>query len=81
MKNEFLLHLKSDNIEQTDELFLKLINSNEFDAVLVGKKMFKNENKVAYRIRISTSSLIGFKKRFDETIRCESLQLFEFKEW
>jgi hypothetical protein len=81
VKNEFLLHLKSNDIEKLDQLFLELINEPEFDAELVSRKIFKQENKTAYRIKISAASLIKFKKKFDEVIDYDCLQLFEYKEW
>ena len=79
--NEFLLHLKSAEIETLDELFLKLLAHKEFGATLIARKMFKEENKVAYRMKISAPALILFKKRFDALIKYDSLELFEFKEW
>ena len=81
VKNEFLLHLKSKDIERLDKLFLDIINSKEFDADLLARKIFKRENKTAYRIKISAASLIRFKKKFDEVIDYDYLQLFEYKEW
>jgi hypothetical protein len=81
MKNEFLIHLKSGDIEKMDSLFLTLIDSKEFDAELVSRKIFKEEKKVAYRIKISAACLILFKKRFDEVISYDCLELFEYKEW
>jgi hypothetical protein len=79
--NEFLLHLKSENIEKLDELFLGLLADKTFGAVLIGRRMFKEANKVAYRLKISAPALILFKKKFDATIEYESLELFEYKEW
>lgn len=79
--NEFLLHLKSADIEKTDRLFLELLADETFGASLIGRKIFKEENKVAYRMRISAPALILFKKRFDTLITYDSLELFEYKEW
>jgi hypothetical protein len=81
VKNEFLLHLKSHNIQKLDQAFIGLINGKEFDAAIISKKIFKEENKIAYLVRISAASLIHFKKKLDAIITYESLQLFEFKEW
>lgn len=79
--NEFLLHLKSGDIEKKDQLFLELLADETFAASLIGWKIFKEENEAAYRIRISAPSLILFKKRFDALITYDSLELFEYKEW
>jgi|KBSSwiStaDraftv2_1062776.scaffolds.fasta_scaffold1316022_2 hypothetical protein len=79
--NEFLLHLKSFDIEKLDRLFLELLADKTFGASLLGRKIFKEENKVAYRMKICAPALILFKKRFDEMIEYDSLELFEFKEW
>ena len=79
--NEFILHLKSSNIEKPDQLFLDLLADKAFGALLIGRKIFKEENKVAYRMKISAPALILFKKRFDNMIEYDALELFEFKEW
>lgn len=79
--NEFLIHLTSGDIEEQDRLFLELLADDRFAATLLGRKIFTTENKAAYRIKISASSLILFKKRFDEIIQYDSLELFEYKEW
>ena len=79
--NEFLLHLKSADIEKLDGLFLELLADKTFCASLLSRKIFKEENKVAYRMKISAPALILFKKRFDSLIEYDSLELFEFKEW
>lgn len=81
VRNEFLLHLKSNNIIEADQLFVKLIGRKEFRATLISRKPFHSENKVAYRIKIAAAALILFKKKFDEMGGSKSLQLFEFKEW
>ena len=55
-----------------------------FTVVLTRKaasKIFKEENKVAYRMKICAPAVILFKKRFDEMIEYDSLELFEYKEW
>lgn len=79
--NEFLLHLKSSDIEKLDQLFLELLADKIFGALLIGRKIFVEENEVAYRMKIAAPALILFKKRLDEMIRYDSLELFEFKEW
>jgi hypothetical protein len=79
--NEFLLHLKSSDIEKMDRLFLELLADKAFGAMLIGRKIFKEENKVAYRMKIAAPALILFKKRFDALIEYDSLELFEYKEW
>lgn len=79
--NEFLLHLKSADIETMDQLFMELLADKTFGASLLGRKIFKEEGKVAYRMRICAPALILFKKRFDELIEYDSLELFEYKEW
>jgi hypothetical protein len=81
VKNEFLLHLQSGNIEKADISFLDLIKSEEMNIDLLSRKIFKEENKAAYRIKISAYSLILFKKKIDEMINYESLQLFKYVEW
>jgi len=81
VKNEFLLHLQSPDIEKEDLAFLNLIESKEMNVDLLGRKIFKEENKAAYRIKISAYSLILFKKKIDEVINYESLQLFKYEEW
>jgi len=79
--NEFLLHLKAVDIEKLDRLFRELLANKTFGASLLGRKIFKDENKVAYRMRICAPALILFKKRSDEMIEYDSLELFEYKEW
>ena len=81
MKNEFLLHLQSDNIEKADSSFLDLIKSKEMNVDLLSRKIFTEENKAVYRIKISAYSLVLFKKKIDELINYESLQLFKYEEW
>jgi len=46
MKNEFLLHLKSSDIEKLDALFLNLISDKTFDAEIVSRKVFEKEKKI-----------------------------------
>ncbi|MBG9377991.1 hypothetical protein I5907_17260 [Panacibacter sp. DH6] len=79
--NEFLLHLKSANIETQHNIILELLNSEQFGASLINYKLFEAESKAAYRIRMLPSVLILFKRRFDQLIRYELLELFEYKEW
>ena len=79
--HEFLLNLKSDNIEKLDELFTGLIACKEFNADLMLHKVFKKEKHAVYRIRITAASLIAFKKRFDAECCFESFELFEYKDW
>jgi hypothetical protein len=81
MKNEFLLHLKSSDIEKLDALFLNLISDKTFDAEIVSRKVFEKEKKIAYWIKISAACLILLKKKLDELTTYESLQLFEYKDW
>ena len=81
VKNRFLLRFKSDNIERLDQLFRLLIAEKHFNAVLLNTNIFKEENKAIYRVSISPSDLVEFKKRLDKLVHYKSFQVFEFKEW
>ena len=81
VENEFLIYLKSSDLAKQDKLFLELLHNEKFGATLINRKVFKAENKVTYRVSLSASSLIQFKKCFDAMVHYESLELFEYKEW
>ena len=46
--NEFLLHLKSFDIEKLDRLFLELLADKTFGASLLGRKIFKEEKNLFF---------------------------------
>lgn len=81
MKNDFILHLKHPNISEEDKLFKDLISLQEFHAMLVFNKTFKEKNEAIYRIKISPAALIKLKKLLDARSTYHSLELFEYRVW
>ena len=81
MKNDFILHLRHPNISEEDKLFKDLISMQEFHALLIFNKTFKEKNEAIYRIKISSAALIKLKKMLDAKSSYESLELFEYRVW
>lgn len=81
MKNDFILHIKHHDINEAEKIFRKLIAQKGFHATLLFNKKFEQEYELFYRVQLTPTALVKFKKKLDEHITCDLIELFEFKHW
>jgi hypothetical protein len=81
MKNQFMLHVKYNNINGGDKILKDILGKNELNASVLQENTVKKGKEVFYHVEMQPASLIKFKKMVDSINVYESLDLFEYRNW